>query len=336
MPIQHPVITVIALVILYVYVVIRADTHRFVTRTYEIKSPKLSEDLTICFISDLHEHDYDYGKHNDSLVRAVKDVQPNLILSGGDLVTSHKNPKSGRPEEAVALIRKLSHVAPVYLINGNHELKIKERAAYGTTYETYAGQVKETGARILRDESVRLCFQEVTNGAARDNETSDADRSKPFAVYGLETDLTYYAHGRDRREMSVLDLTGKWGEAPTDLFTVLLAHDPHPFEQYAAWGADLTLAGHVHGGVADIGVGVISPRFQLFPFYDGGLFLKEGADKKVIRQHTPGMVYLENGSRAMILGRGLGTHTINVRFHNPGELVVIKLYADNGKKDISE
>lgn len=336
MPIEHPIITVIALVLLYVYVIIRSDTHRFVTRTYEIKSPKLKEDMTLCFLSDLHEHDYDYGKHNDSLVKAIKDAHPDLILSGGDLLTSHKNPKSARPAEAVTLLQKLRHVAPIYLINGNHEIKIRERSSYGNMYQEYANQVKETGARLLQNESVRLSFQDVssdTSATDKKNNASDSNNSvsEPFALYGLETGLIYYTHGKDRRDMSTSDLNEKLGKAPEGLFTILLAHDPHPFEEYAQWGADLTLAGHMHGGVADIGVGVISPRYKLFPFYDGGLFIKTNANQKVIRQHAPGVVYLENGSRAMVLGRGLGTHTIHVRFHNPGELVVVKLYADNNR-----
>ena len=51
--------------------------------------------------------------------------------------------------------------------------------------------------------------------------------------------------------------------------------------------------------------GVISPRLRLFPRYDGGRFER---DKKV-----------------MILGRGLGSHTLPIRIFNPGELVVIHL-----------
>ena len=51
--------------------------------------------------------------------------------------------------------------------------------------------------------------------------------------------------------------------------------------------------------------GVISPRLRLFPRYDGGRFEMDG--------------------RVMILGRGLGTHTLPVRIFNPGELVVIRL-----------
>ena len=51
--------------------------------------------------------------------------------------------------------------------------------------------------------------------------------------------------------------------------------------------------------------GVISPALRLFPKYDGGEF--------------------KEGKSTMILGRGLGTHTLPIRIFNPGELVVIHL-----------
>ena len=86
--------------------------------------------------------------------------------------------------------------------------------------------------------------------------------------------------------------------------------DPDYFPQYAAWGADLTLSGHVHGGVVRIpvwGKGVISPAWRLFPKYDGGIF--------------------REGAKTMVLSRGMGSHTIPVRIFNPAELWVIDFHS---------
>lgn len=46
------------------------------------------------------------------------------------------------------------------------------------------------------------------------------------------------------------------------------------FDAYAGWGADLTLSGHIHGGIVRIpGIGgVISTSYRLFPKYDGGYY----------------------------------------------------------------
>ena len=114
-------------------------------------------------------------------------------------------------------------------------------------------------------------------------------------LFGLEIDQTYYQKlAKPSMEKSYLD-------------KLLIAHNPDYFETYADWGADLTVSGDVHGGLMRLPVfgGVISPRLRLFPRYDGGRFER---DKKV-----------------MILGRGLGSHTLPIRIFNPGELVVIHL-----------
>ena len=43
------------------------------------------------------------------------------------------------------------------------------------------------------------------------------------------------------------------------------------------------------------------------------------------------MIYLEENLHAMVVSRGLGTHTIHVRFNNPGELVLIRLHPAKGQ-----
>ena len=97
------------------------------------------------------------------------------------------------------------------------------------------------------------------------------------------------------------------GPASKEKYQILLAHNPDYFENYAQWGADLVLSGHVHGGIMRLPLlgGVISPTLLLFPKYDGGLFKK--------------------GSSAMILSRGLGTHTLPIRIFNPGELILFTI-----------
>ena len=72
----------------------------------------------------------------------------------------------------------------------------------------------------------------------------------------------------------------------------------------------MTVSGHLHGGIIRIpGIGgVISPQARLFPKYDAGHFQKDGRD--------------------LVVSRGLGTHTINIRIFNPAELSVIHLHPE--------
>ena len=98
------------------------------------------------------------------------------------------------------------------------------------------------------------------------------------------------------------------GVCHRDCFNLLLAHNPEYAEQYAAWGADLTVSGHVHGGIMRLPLlgGVIAPSLRLFPKFDAGLYsFREG--------------------RAMIVSRGLGLHHIKLRFFNRPEVSVINL-----------
>ena len=57
------------------------------------------------------------------------------------------------------------------------------------------------------------------------------------------------------------------GKPEEGVYRVLLAHNPDYFPYYAAWGADLTLSGHVHGaGWHDC------PFFKTFPQIRCGAF----------------------------------------------------------------
>ena len=102
------------------------------------------------------------------------------------------------------------------------------------------------------------------------------------------------------------------GKSDEKRFSILLAHSPVFFEEYAAWGADLTLSGHFHGGTIRLPFlgGVMTPQFQFFLPWCAGRFDREG--------------------KTMIVSRGLGTHSINIRFCNKPQLVHIRLRKKQG------
>ena len=91
-------------------------------------------------------------------------------------------------------------------------------------------------------------------------------------------------------------------------FNILLAHSPMFFREYEAWGADLTLSGHFHGGTIRIpGLGgLMTPQYQFFFPWCAGLF--EG----------------KRGSK-LLVSRGLGTHSINIRLNNKPQVVVVDI-----------
>lgn len=275
-------VTILGVVLLIIVWVTLYDSNRFVIRNYMVADKRIKKHGRAVVLSDLHNKRY--GKDNERLIEAIRAQEPDFILIAGDLITA-KPGKSMEP--ALKLLRELKKDYPIYYGNGNHEHRLKlYPKTYGRMAEEYGQALEAMGVEPLVN-SLRVL----------------ADYG--ISIYGAEIEREYYKHFRIS-EMSVDYLHKVLGNPAKDKYTVLLAHNPDYFPQYAAWGADLVLSGHVHGGVARVpilGKGVISPSLRLFPKYDGGVFREAGA--------------------AMLLSRGLGMHTIPVRLFNPGELWVV-------------
>lgn len=260
------------------------DSTRFVRVEYTVNSDKLKKDCKIILLADLHAKSF--GEKNEKLKKAIEETNPDLIVVAGDMVTADKEKTD--LTVPLELMRSLSRKYPVYYANGNHEYRMKVYTNdYGNKYKEYEQKLSEYGVKLLQNERIYL---------------PDSN----MEICGLEIERNYYRRFH-QRPMGETYVEGLLGKSRRDCFELLIAHNPDYFDNYAKWGADLTVSGHVHGGIMRLPVlgGVISPMLRLFPKYDGGLFEKDG--------------------RQMILSRGLGMHTIPVRIFNPGELVVIHL-----------
>lgn len=276
-------ILIFVAVLLFFIMVMVIDCHRFVIKEYTYTSAKIKKDATFVLISDLHNKAF--GKENEKLLKAIDKLSPDVILSAGDMYTASKTEDNAKAAEFVC---RLASKYPFFGGNGNHEHKTRLYPdVFGSLYEDYMKKVKESGAVILVNEKLMLSEYGV-------------------CLYGLELDRKYYQKFTCL-PMDEVYLSGVLGKPDPENVNLLIAHNPDYFEDYAKWGADLVVSGHVHGGLMKLPVigGVISPRLCLFPHYDGGRF--------------------EKGSSTMILGRGLGTHTLPIRIFNPGELVVIRM-----------
>lgn len=259
------------------------DSNRFVVVEEEFELPKLKKGCKFVLISDLHNKVY--GKNNEKVIEAVKCANPDFVVVAGDLITSHVNESM---EPGVKLIEALREQYRIYYALGNHETKLKmypER--FGDMYDELMQEIKHPNVTMLVDESCVL-----------------ADHA--ICLTGLELERAYFARFK-KKQMEQGHLERHIGSVDEQYCNVLIAHNPDYFKEYAAWGADLVLAGHVHGGIMRlpwIG-GVIAPSYKLFPKYDGGVF--------------------KEGKATMLLGRGMGAHTLPFRFFNPAELYVVTL-----------
>lgn len=259
----------------------------FQTVHYEIKTEKIKRPVTIAMLADLHNHLY--GQKNEKLLAEIKNNRPDLICLAGDMLIGHSRIPY---ETAQELVLALAKEYPVFYGLGNHEARMKHQPEiYGERYHDYMAPLLEAGVHILCNER-----QEFWLNGSR------------FLVYGYDLPMKYFEKF-NRYEFSKQQLLEALGDCSSDdhTFCVLLAHNPVYFPQYAAWGADLTLSGHLHGGIIRLPLigGLITPQAKLFPRYSAGLYKKENC--------------------RMIVSRGLGTHTVPIRIFNRPELSIIHL-----------
>ena len=260
-----------------------------VTR-HDIVSGKIPEGFhnkKFVFLSDLHNNSF--GKDNDKLFALLEKEAPDFILVGGDMLVSKRE---NAADVAIPFMEKLASQYPVYCANGNHEARLlwkeEEYPEAGEIYRTYIEHLKKAGI-------CHLCDETATISMGKDQ----------IYVSGLEPEQRSYKK-LELEPMTAEEIASKIGTKKND-FHILLAHNPAYFETYAQWGADLTLSGHVHGGIMRLPIlgGVIAPSYHLFPKYDAGAF--------------------SMGDQKMIVSVGLGSHSIKIRLFNPPKIDVITL-----------
>lgn len=274
--------------LLTVFLEICRELHGFRMTHYTISSVKWPKDAgedKVLFLSDLHNHMY--GERNEKLLKAIAGERPAAILIGGDMPVAKVETSFA---EAADFVERLCKICPVYYVNGNHEQRLKEyKERFGDTYGRYRRRICGAGVILLENDSVCL---EIGG--------------KRMRVSGLELPLDSYKK-LHHSKVRVSDVEDRLGECPRGEYEILLAHNPEYADSYLKWGADLVLSGHLHGGLVCLpnGKSVITPQFHLFPRYAGE------------------MTWV--GEQAVIVSRGLGTHTIHVRLFNPAEVVVLHL-----------
>lgn len=280
-------VTLLGIIFIALLWVLLYDSNRFVVRRSSVTDRRIRKPVRAVVIADLHNKRY--GKNNEKLLEIIREQKPDMILVAGDMLTA----KPGKPlDTALLFLGELAKDFPVYYGNGNHEHRLKlYPKTYGDMGERYGQALHEIGIKPMVNSHAVL-------------------EDCGIAVYGAEIGREYYKRFK-APEMEAGYMGKILGKPDKGLYTVLLAHNPDYFPQYAKWGADLTLSGHVHGGVVRVpfwGKGVLSPSMRLFPKYDGGIF--------------------REGEAVMILSRGLGMHTIPFRLFNPGELWVVDFQSE--------
>ena len=282
------IVIALLLAALAVFVYVQSSGYNIVE--YELSTCKdIGGPVKFVMLSDLHDTDVTHDG-NRRLLRSIESINPDFVILAGDMITSYMQP-SYNSDVAFDFLRELANRFTVYYGVGNHEQRYKaEPERFAGKYDKLVEFVQKLGIHFLSDSYI------------------DREEDK-IRIYGFDIPIDNY-----RRAVKTYlpdgILNDRFGDPDDNKYNILIAHNPDFFDDYAAFGPDLVLSGHLHGGIVAIpGIGgVISPQLRLFPKYDFGTFTK--------------------GNTTMIVSRGIGWHTIPVRIFNKAEIVSVTILQD--------
>lgn len=276
-------IVIVLLLLLVVLLRIYIDNEIPKVSNVEIKSSKLPEvfdGYKIVQLSDLHSKSF--GNNNEMLIDMIDKESPNIIVMTGDMVTANEKDFT----VFYSLVKELIKKYRVYYVYGNHEgelsLKLKSEI---TAF------LKENGVIVLDNDYISI---------EKNNEKIN--------LYGLCYTQKYYSYKGGKKHIITENyIKNKLGTIDKNKYNILLTHNPLFFDAYSGYGFDLTLSGHVHGGLIRLPFigGILSPERKFFPQYSAGVY--------------------EKGNSKLVVSRGLSRGTKGFRFFNRPDVVSITL-----------
>lgn len=230
-------------------------------------------------------HSRQFGDDNRELLETVTGQAPDAICFVGDIMDY----ASGDLTAAESVIRKLSKIAPVYVCIGNNEYEY-----INSTGTDVIAAYKRAGALVAEGVS----FDTKLNGQAL--------RIGGIWGYCLPDKFLEFGTASPEETEYLRNFTD------TDLYTVLLCHMPYTWlvqNGLNEWNIDCVLSGHLHGGQIRLPLigGLYAPDQGLFPGRVQGVYLSD------------------DGERALVLTRGLGSTKGIPRLNNLPEVLVLDL-----------
>ena len=250
---------------------------------YTIKTNKLLSSEQTRIIYIADLHSRTYGENNIRLIQMITKTKPDFIVLGGDMITAGGNAE--KDQNTYDLINGLANVAPIYYTPGNHEKKLEINSRQKERHEEWKRELESLDIPYLKDGKSVL--------------------TEDICLYGLDIDIRYYKKFEEKPKLRQSNISAKLGQPDTRKFNILAAHTPEFFDAYVKSDYDLVLCGHYHGGVAVLGKfgPLISPDFKFRPEHAGGLYKK--------------------GDTRVVVTRGIGSHSVNIRLFNRPEIVLI-------------
>ena len=284
--------------------------YRFEVTFYHLPSDKIEERIRVAGLSDLHN--WTFGKDNEKLIGKIRELEPDIILIAGDMMTMGNDDIS----VPVSLCERLTEIAPVYYSFGNHENEM----VYGS--DMLADFLDEQAARVGTDEYGTLDYDRIEMKDARLPEalkkagvTILNNNATRLTVKGYQVDIA-----------GVDNLSGRYFPYSSHMVEEFLTVDPQNLKLIIAHRTlvpyagivyqenlryDLILCGHKHGGIIRV------PGL-------GGMFSSGGESLRWFTGYDSGMIPNEQGN--VVISRGLGNSNPIPRINNLPELVVVDIY----------
>ncbi len=237
-------------IILTVSILMLAFDVRLKTVTYTIKSTKITGEIKLALVTDLHS--CRYGKNQSKLLYEIEKYQPDALLLGGDIFDDVLEDAN-----ACLFIDELAEKYKLYYVSGNHEW-------WSGRMEEIFGYLSSRGVTVLRGAFDEL---KVDKNVIAISGIDDPEVDKNGASY-----KTWEEQLKD---------IGK--SVKQTKFNLLLAHRPENAEKYFEYDFDAVLSGHAHGGqfrIPYIMNGLYAPNQGFFPKLAGGIYDFDG--KKLI------------------------------------------------------
>ena len=237
----------------YVCINIFVINRNFTVSFYQIRSEKVSDNIRIIELADLHNKEF--GKGNSKLIAKIKELKPDLIFYGGDMM----NYKNDDYSVLFDLSDKLSEIAPIYACYGNNELD-----QYLFEDKDFTIAFKKHHVNLLSNEAVDVKVKNTT-----------------LQLVAISDDLKQYDVKSNNGKKFIESLE------PTNNCRICLTHYPELFHQKLLdKGIDVAFTGHAHGGLIRLPYigGLYSTGEGFLPHFTSGVMeMKDGAQVVVSR-----------------------------------------------------
>lgn len=184
--------------------------------------PPELEGFKVAQITDLHASLLFPAARTEAVVKAVNAAGPDLVLITGDFADGPLEPEAAVAQRDADLAPLSGLKAPygIFGVTGNHEYIRPER-------EKLLEIIRRHGVVLLENQAVAISV-----------------KGRRVTVAGVD-DMAAERRGAGRH-----DLPGTLSNLPDDDLRILMDHQPRTAREAAdaAYGVDLQLSGHTHGG----------------------------------------------------------------------------------------